>query len=50
MPEKPKKYDRQFREGAVRIVYETGKPIAAVARDLGVDKGTLGDPRPGGPR
>ncbi|BBX52668.1 hypothetical protein MPOR_36940 [Mycolicibacterium poriferae] len=43
MPEKRKKYDREFREGAVRIVEETGKPIAAVARDLGVHEGTLGN-------
>ncbi|RHW24302.1 transposase, partial [Nocardioides immobilis] len=27
MPEKRKKYDREFREGAVRIVEETNKPI-----------------------
>ena len=43
MSEKRKKYDREFREGAVRIVEETGKPIAAVARDLGVNAGTLGN-------
>jgi len=43
MPEKRKKYDREFREGAVRIVEETGKPIAQVARDLGVVEGTLGN-------
>ena len=43
MPEKRKKYDQQFREGAVRIVEETGKPIAQVARDLGVNEGTLGN-------
>ncbi len=42
MPEIRKKYDREFREGAVRIVEETRKPIAQVARDLGVNEGTLG--------
>ncbi|EPH00757.1 transposase [Cutibacterium avidum] len=43
MPEKRKKYDREFREGAVRIVEETNKPITQVARDLGVNEGTLGN-------
>lgn len=43
MPEIRKKYDREFRDGAVRIVEETGKPIAQVARDLGVNEGTLGN-------
>ena len=43
MPEIRKKYDREFREGAVRIVEETKKPIAQVARDLGVNEGTLGE-------
>ncbi|MGW4772631.1 transposase [Nocardia sp. NPDC004278] len=32
----------EFREGAVRIVRETGKPIAQVARELGLNEGTLG--------
>ncbi|MEU9256210.1 transposase [Streptomyces sp. NPDC048270] len=38
---KRRNYDAEFREGAVRIVLETGKPAAEVARDLGVHEGTL---------
>ena len=41
--EKRAKYDLEFREGAVRIVNETGRPIAQVARELGVNEGTLGN-------
>jgi transposase len=42
MPER-RKYDFEFREGAVTIVRETGKPIVEVARDLGIGAGTLGN-------
>ena len=43
MPDSRRKFDPEFREGAVRIVRETGKPIAQIARDLGVHPGTLGN-------
>ena len=42
MAETRRKFDRDFREGAVRLVRETGKPIAEVARELGINAGTLG--------
>jgi transposase len=43
MTEKRRTFDQDFRDGAVRLVRETGKPIAQVARDLGIHDGTLGN-------
>ena len=36
-----RRFDPEFRAGAVRIVAETGKPVAQVARDLGISAHTL---------
>ncbi|WP_326645753.1 transposase [Streptosporangium sp. NBC_01755] len=41
MGETRRSFDPEFRAGAVRIVRETGKSIAAVAKDLGINAGTL---------
>ena len=43
MAETRRNLDADFKEGAVRLVRETGKPIAQVARDLGINEGTLGN-------
>lgn len=40
---RPAKYPVEYRESAVAMVRETGKPIAEVARDLGINEGTLGN-------
>jgi transposase len=39
--EQRRRFDPEFRAGAVRIVKETGKPVAQVARDLGISPYTL---------
>jgi transposase len=44
VPEKRRKFDDDFRAGAVRIVKESpGKSIAQIARELGINEGTLGN-------
>jgi transposase len=43
MAESRRKFDQDFRDGAVRLVRETGKPVARVARDLGINEGILGN-------
>lgn len=37
------KYSREYRDEAVRLVIETSRPIAQVARELGIVEGTLGN-------
>lgn len=41
MAEKRRVFTAEFREGAVRIVTETGKPVSEVAQDLGINETTL---------
>jgi transposase len=37
----PRKYPDELRERAVRLVFESGRPIAHVAQDLGVHREVL---------
>ena len=38
-----RKYDPEFKAGAVRIVRETRRPVAEVARELGIGAGVFGN-------
>ena len=38
---RPKKYPDELRERSVRLVFESGRPIAHVARDLGIHSESL---------
>jgi len=40
---KYRKFTVEYREEAVKMVIESSRPIAAVARDLGLNEGTLGN-------
>ncbi len=43
MPRAKRTFSPQFREEAVKMVIEGSRPIAAVARELGIGDGTLGN-------
>jgi transposase len=43
MPERRRKFSPEFRDEAVKMVVETSRPIAEVARELGINEGTLGN-------
>jgi transposase len=36
-----RRFEQDVKDGAVRLVRETGKPVAQVARELGIHEGTL---------
>ena len=38
-----KQYSAEYRDEAVKMVLETSRPIAHVARELGLNEGTLGN-------
>ncbi len=40
---RPSKYSPEFRRDAVAMVLDEGRPIADVARNIGVNEGTLGN-------
>lgn len=40
---KYRKFTPEYREEAVKLVIETDRPIAVVARELGINPGTLGN-------
>jgi transposase len=37
-----KKYTQQYKDEAVQLVINSGRPMAEIARDLGINEGTLG--------
>lgn len=36
------KYTQEYKDEAVEMVVGSGRPIAEIARDLGINEGTLG--------
>jgi transposase len=43
LPRPKKSFSPEFREEAVKLVIETSRPIARVAKELGINEGTLGN-------
>lgn len=43
MPRPKKSFSPEFKDEAVKMVIETSRPIARVAKDLGINEGTLGN-------
>ena len=38
-----KKYTQEYKDEAVELVISSGRPIAEIARNLGINEGTLGN-------
>jgi transposase-like protein len=43
VPQHRRKFSPEFKEEAVKLVIETSRPIAVVARELGIVEGSLGN-------
>ncbi|WP_420716539.1 transposase [Streptomyces sp. H27-H1] len=43
LSQKRRKFSPEYREEAVKMVLETSRPVAQVARELGLIEGTLGN-------
>ncbi|WP_267903860.1 transposase [Amycolatopsis acidiphila] len=43
MPERRRKFSPEFRDEAVKMAVGSDRPIAQVARELGINPGTLGN-------
>lgn len=43
MPERRRRFTAEFKDEAVKMVIETSRPIAEVAREISVHEGTLGN-------
>ena len=43
MPDRRRKFTPEFKDEAVKLVIETSRPIAEVAREIRVNEGTLGN-------